>query len=140
VIQQHVQDGPDQRNGGRHDRTHREPLQSIAILPCCTGVAESRRDQCAQRGDRPADTALEQREGLLVDDKGHSGRQGGHVDEDHRCPASPSGQLTVGQRQEELKRDGGHQEGGDGGNRPLGAVRMRRLILGQTADRQGDRG
>ena len=28
VIQQDVQDGPDQRDGGRQYRTHREPLQS----------------------------------------------------------------------------------------------------------------
>ena len=65
--------------------------------PDGAGVAEPHRDQRAERGDRPADTTLEQGEGLLVDDKGHPGRQRGHVDHDHGRAAGPSGQLPVGQ-------------------------------------------
>ena len=54
VIHQHVQDGRDQRDGGRQDRTDREPLQSIAVLPRRTGIAEPRRDQ----GDEAATDQL----------------------------------------------------------------------------------
>ena len=95
-FEQDVQDGRHQRNGGRDERAHREPLQSIAILPHRTGVAETGRDQRAERSDRPADTAFEERKGLLEDDKAQSGGQRGHVDDDHGRPASPSGQLSVG--------------------------------------------
>ena len=140
VVEQHVQDGRDQRNGGRDERAHREPLQSIAILPHRTGVAKPGRDQRAERGDRPADTALEERKGLLDDDKGQSGGQGGHVDDDHGRPASPTGQLPVGQREKEVERDRGHQQRRDGGNGALDAVRVGGLVLGQTTDRQGHRG
>ena len=53
----------------------------------------------------------------LVDHKGQAGRQRGARSTTTTAVAAPSRQLTVGQRQQEVERDGSHQERGDRGDR-----------------------
>ncbi len=96
---QHVEHGDHQRDRSRQDRPDGEPLQTLAVVPDRGGIAEPHGQECADRGDRPADAAGEDGEGLRGDHKGQSRAQRGHVHHDHRGATPPPRQLPVGQRQ-----------------------------------------
>ena len=102
-----------QRHRGRQGHPDPEPFHPLPLVPDRSDVAAAHRGDRQEPGNRPADRAVGQGEGPLVQDEHEPDGDRGHVAGQRHRPTDGVVQPAIGQGEEEVERDGGHHEGGE---------------------------
>ncbi len=112
---------------GRKSHPDPEPLHPLPVVPDRPDVTGSHRCDRQRYSNRPADRAVGQAEGPLVDDEHEANGDGHHVAAHRHEPTHGVVKPSVGQSEEEVERDSRDDDGGQRRRVPGAARRMHRL-------------
>ena len=121
---QQVENRRHQCDRGRKGHSDPEPLHPFPVVPDRPDVTATQRCDGQRSRNRPADRAVGEAEGPLVDDEHEADGDGDHVPAHRHEAAHRVAEPSVGQGEEKMERDGRDDDGGHRCHAPGAAGRM----------------